>query len=68
MSNNLQLKGNWNELKGKLKSKYGELTDDDLMYAEGQEDQLLGRIQKKTGESIDDLKQFLFTESEDEKA
>ncbi|AGA79672.1 CsbD family protein [Echinicola vietnamensis] len=67
MANNLKLKGNWNELKGKLKSKYGELTDDDLAYAEGQEDQLLGKIQKKTGESIDDLKAFLFSEEEETK-
>ena len=35
-----KLKGNWNELKGKLKQKYGELTDDDLTYAEGKEDEL----------------------------
>lgn len=62
MANNLKLKGNWNELKGKLKSKYGELTDDDLMYAEGQEDQLLGKLQKKTGQSVDQLKKFLFEE------
>ncbi|GGZ33360.1 hypothetical protein GCM10007049_28760 [Echinicola pacifica] len=62
MSNNLKLKGNWNELKGKLKEKYGELTDDDLMYAEGQEDQLLGKLQKKTGQSIDTLKGYIFEE------
>jgi len=62
MSNNLKLKGNWNELKGKLKAKYGELTDDDLIYAEGQEDQLLGKLQKKTGETKENLKKFLFSE------
>ncbi|AWW28816.1 CsbD family protein [Echinicola strongylocentroti] len=67
MANDLKLKGNWNELKGKLKSKYGELTDDDLTYAEGQEDQLLGRLQQKTGQSIDELKQFLFSEDENAK-
>ncbi|GGF48335.1 CsbD family protein [Echinicola rosea] len=64
MANDLKLKGNWNELKGKLKAKYGELTEDDLMYAEGQEDQLLGKLQKKTGESVEDLKKFLFAEDE----
>lgn len=58
--NNLKIKGNWNELKGKLKQQYGELTDNDLAYAEGQEDELLGRIQKKTGKAKDELKQMLF--------
>ncbi|MDN3689376.1 CsbD family protein [Cyclobacterium jeungdonense] len=61
MSTNLKLKGNWNELKGKLKAKYGELTDDDLAYAEGQEDQLLGKLQKKTGAAKDELEDMLFT-------
>jgi uncharacterized protein YjbJ (UPF0337 family) len=45
----LQLKGNWNERKGKLKQKYGQLTDQDLMFAEGKEDELLGRLQKRLG-------------------
>ncbi len=40
----LNLKGNWNIIKGKLKQSYGELTDDDLTYTEGQEDELVGRI------------------------
>ncbi len=51
------LRGNWNWLKGKLKSTYGELTDDDLMYEEGKEDQLLGRLQtrlSKTKAQIED--------------
>lgn len=60
MSSNLKLKGNWNILKGNLKEKYGELTDDDLTYLEGQEDQLLGRIQKKTGKAEDELRKELF--------
>ena len=58
--NSLKIKGNWNELKGKLKQEYGELTDNDLAYAEGQEDELLGRIQKKTGKAKDELKKMLF--------
>ncbi|WP_339904538.1 CsbD family protein [uncultured Cyclobacterium sp.] len=62
MASNLELKGNWNEMKGKLKEEYGELTDDDLAYAEGQEDQLLGRLQQKTGESKEKLKKLLFSE------
>jgi uncharacterized protein YjbJ (UPF0337 family) len=48
---NLELKGKWNEVKGKLKQKYGQLTDDDLSFAEGKEDELLGRLQKKLGKS-----------------
>lgn len=46
-----RIKGNWNQIKGKLKQEYAELTDDDLKYSEGREDELLGRIQKKTGKS-----------------
>ena len=51
----LQLKGSWNEVKGKLKQKYGQLTDDDLMFAEGKEDELLGRLQKRLGRTKDEL-------------
>ncbi len=43
----LRIKGNWNQLKGKLKEKYGQLAEDDLTYIEGQEDQLVGTLQKK---------------------
>ena len=53
---NLQLKGSWNELKGKLKQKYGQLTDQDLMFAEGEEDELLGRLQKRLGRTKDELR------------
>lgn len=49
--NKLQIKGNWNELKGKIKQKNGDLTNDDLTYAEGKEDELLGRIQKRNGKA-----------------
>jgi uncharacterized protein YjbJ (UPF0337 family) len=52
----LQMKGNWNEVKGKLKQKYGQLTDDDLMFAEGKEDELLGRLQKKLGRTKEELR------------
>ncbi|MDZ7755797.1 CsbD family protein [Rhodohalobacter sp.] len=51
----LIIKGNWNEIKGKLKQKYGDLTDDDLTYAEGKEEELLGKLQKKTGKTKDEL-------------
>jgi uncharacterized protein YjbJ (UPF0337 family) len=52
----LQMKGSWNEVKGKLKQKYGQLTDDDLMFAEGKEDELLGRLQKRVGRTKDQLR------------
>ena len=52
----LRIKGSWNEIKGKMKQKYADLTDDDLTYAEGKEDELLGRLQKKTGRTKDELK------------
>jgi uncharacterized protein YjbJ (UPF0337 family) len=55
----LKLKGNWNELKGKIKQQYADLTDDDLMYEEGQDDELLGRIQKKTGKTKEDLAKWI---------
>lgn len=54
-----KLKGNWNIVKGKLKQKYGELTDDDLAYVEGQEEELLGKIQKRTGESKESVQKFI---------
>lgn len=53
---NLNLKGNWNEIKGKLKQKYGQLTDDDLTFAEGKEDEMLGRLQKRLGKSKEDVR------------
>jgi uncharacterized protein YjbJ (UPF0337 family) len=49
MATKLELKGNWNEVKGKLKQKYGQLTDDDLAFSEGKEDELFGRLQQKLG-------------------
>jgi uncharacterized protein YjbJ (UPF0337 family) len=49
--NTLEMKGNWNIAKGKLKQKYAKLTDDDLSFANGKQDELVGRIQKRTGET-----------------
>jgi uncharacterized protein YjbJ (UPF0337 family) len=54
--NNLKMKGAWNEVKGKLKQKYGELTDNDLAFAEGKEDEMLGRLQTKLGKTKDELR------------
>lgn len=53
------IKGNWNEIKGKIKQKYGELTDDDLAFEEGKEDEMLGRLQKKLGQSKDEVRKFI---------
>jgi uncharacterized protein YjbJ (UPF0337 family) len=57
--NKTVLKGNWNEQKGKLKQKFANLTDDDLMYAEGKEDELLGRLQKKLGKSKEEVEKLM---------
>lgn len=56
---NLRLKGSWNELKGKAKQQYADLTDDDLLYQEGQEDELIGRLQQKTGKARDQVVEWL---------
>lgn len=49
----LKIKGKWNILKGRLKEKFADLTDADLVYEQGKEDRLIGNIQKKTGETRD---------------
>ncbi|QNL49206.1 CsbD family protein [Olivibacter sp. SDN3] len=56
---NLKLRGSWNELKGKVKQKWGELTDDDLTYADGKEEELLGKLQQKTGKTRDEIVDYL---------
>lgn len=53
--NETTLKGGWNELKGKLKQAYGDLTDDDLAHDEGQADEMYGKIQQKTGKTKDEI-------------
>ena len=52
----LEFKGAWNEAKGKLKQKYAQLTDDDVTFEEGKEDELLGRLQRRTGETKESLR------------
>jgi len=49
-----KMKGNWNELKGKLKQKFAVLTDNDLMFEDGKEDEALGKIQQKLGKTKDE--------------
>ncbi|ANH81876.1 general stress protein CsbD [Niabella ginsenosidivorans] len=56
---NDKIKGNWNIIKGNLKQKWANLTDDDLLYEEGKEDELLGRVQKKTGETKENINEFI---------
>ena len=53
--NTTELKGNWDEQKGKLKQKFATLTDDDLLFAEGKKDEMLGRLQIKLGKSKEEL-------------
>lgn len=55
----LKLKGDWNVLKGKIKQQYADLTDDDLLYEEGKDDELLGRIQKKTGQTKEQVAKWI---------
>ena len=54
--NTLQAKGNWNIAKGKLKQKFAQLTDDDLQFVEGKEEELIGRIQKRTCQGKEEIK------------
>jgi uncharacterized protein YjbJ (UPF0337 family) len=51
-----EVRGRYNELKGKLKQKYADLTDDDLLYEEGKDDEFFGRIEKKIGKTKEQLK------------
>lgn len=51
----LKLKGNWNELKGKMKQAYGDLNDDDLTYEDGKDDEFVGNLQKKLGKTKEDV-------------
>jgi uncharacterized protein YjbJ (UPF0337 family) len=55
----LEIKGDWNITKGKLKQKWADLTDDDLQYAEGQQTELVGRIQKRTGQTREAIEKVL---------
>ena len=56
---NLEIKGKWNEIKGRLKQSYADLSDDDLTYQEGKEDELIGKIQQKLGKTRDEVIKML---------
>jgi uncharacterized protein YjbJ (UPF0337 family) len=53
--NTTEVKGNWNEQKGKLKQQFANLTDDDLMFAKGKKDEMLGKLQIKLGKTKEEL-------------
>jgi uncharacterized protein YjbJ (UPF0337 family) len=59
MTNNIELKGNWNEQKGRLKQKFAILTDNDLLFADGKKDEMIGRLQIKLGKSKDELEKLI---------
>ncbi|MGA2406545.1 MAG: CsbD family protein [Bacteroidales bacterium] len=57
--NTTEVKGNWNEQKGRLKQKFAVLTDDDLMFAEGKKDEMFGKLQKKLGKTKEELHKII---------
>ncbi|MFM9911079.1 MAG: CsbD family protein [Chitinophagaceae bacterium] len=59
--NTTEVKGNWNEQKGKLKQKFATLTDNDLMFEEGKKEEMLGRLQIKLGKSKEELHKIIST-------
>ncbi len=59
MKNSTELKGNWNEIKGKLKQKFALLTDSDVLLIEGKQDELLGRLQIKLGKTKAEIQKII---------
>ncbi len=59
MANLTELKGNWNEITGKLKQQFAILTDDDLLLAEGKQDEMLGRLQTKLGKTKEEIHEMI---------
>ncbi len=59
MTTSTELKGNWNEIKGKLKQKYAILTDNDVLLIEGKQDELLGRLQIKLGVTKEEIHKII---------
>jgi uncharacterized protein YjbJ (UPF0337 family) len=57
--NTFTLKGDWNEIAGKLKQQFANLTDDDLLFKEGKEEELLGRLQQKLGKTKEELRKLI---------
>lgn len=59
MTTTIELKGNWNEQKGKLKQKFAVLTDNDLLFADGKKDEMLGKLQVKLGKTKEELRELI---------
>ena len=59
MPNSTEIKGAWTELKGKIKQKFADLTDDDLLHEEGKDDEFWGRLQQKLGKTEKEIKSLL---------
>ena len=59
MTNIIELKGNWNEQKGKLKQKFATLTDNDLLLLDGKKDEMLGKLQAKLGKTKEELHKII---------
>lgn len=57
--NTTEVKGNWNEQKGKLKQKYAELTDNDLLFEEGKQDEMFGKLQVKLGKTKEEMQEII---------
>ena len=57
--NTLSMKGNWKEIAGKLKQEFANLTDDDVLFVEGKEEELLGRLQQKLGKTKEELRNLI---------
>ena len=57
--NTLSMKGNWKEISGKLKQRFANLTDDDLLFKEGKEEELMGRLQQKLGTTKEKLRKLI---------
>ena len=57
--NTFTMKGNWNEIAGKLKQQFANLTDDDLLFKEGKEEEVLGRLQQKLGKTKEELRKLI---------
>ncbi len=56
---NDRARGNWNETKGKMKQAYGDLTEDDVTYQEGKEDEMIGKLQKKLGKTKQEVTDWI---------
>jgi uncharacterized protein YjbJ (UPF0337 family) len=59
MRNLTELKGSWNETKGKLKQRFAMLTDNDLLLVEGKQDELIGRLQVKLGKTREEIRKII---------